>query len=200
MIRKIAATAALLGLSASPAFAHLDPVAHGSFAAGFSHPLFGTDHILAMTTVGLWASLLAKTTDRQALFLVPAAFVGTMIIGFAAALLNLPLPFVEPVILASVVAIGLLAAVALDVRTVAAMAMAGFFAFFHGHAHGGEIGAAGALTYAAGFTLATVLLHAAGLAAGLSLGSAFGTASGRKAARVAGAAAAFGGVWLALAG
>ncbi|WP_187969767.1 HupE/UreJ family protein [Aquibium microcysteis] len=200
MIRKLAATAALLGLTASPAFAHLDPVAHGSFAAGFSHPLFGTDHILAMVAVGLWAALLAQATDRRALWLVPSAFVGTMILGFAAAMLDLPLPFVEPVILASVVVIGLLAAVALNVRTVLAMAMVGFFAFFHGHAHGGEIGEAGAWSYAVGFAVATALLHAAGVAAGLLLGKAFGTASGRLATRLAGGAAALGGIWLALAG
>lgn len=200
MIRKLAATAALLGLTASPAFAHLDPVAHGSFAAGVSHPLSGTDHILAMVAVGLWAALLAQAADRRALWLVPAAFVATMILGFAAAMLNLPLPFVEPVILASVVVIGLLAAVALNVQTVLAMAMVGFFAVFHGHAHGGEIGDAGAWPYAVGFAIATALLHAAGVAAGLALGKAFGTASGRLATRLAGGAAALGGIWLALAG
>ena len=45
-------------LTASPALAHLDPSEHGSFAAGFTHPLFGTDHVLAMIAVGLWAALL----------------------------------------------------------------------------------------------------------------------------------------------
>src|SRR5690606_19933691 len=128
----------------SPAWAHLDPAEHGSFMAGATHPLFGTDHILAMVAVGLWAALLAQSTDRRALWLVPLAFVGTMIAGFAAAMMNLPLPFVEPAILASVIVIGLLATVALNVPAAAAMAMVGFFAFFHGHAHGGEIGAAGA--------------------------------------------------------
>jgi urease accessory protein len=200
MIKTSAAAVALLAASTLPAFAHLDPGEHGSFAAGFSHPMFGTDHILAMLAVGLWAALLAQATDRRALWLVPAAFVGTMIIGFGAAMLDLPLPFVEPVILASVVVIGLLAAVALNVQTVLAMAMVGFFAFFHGHAHGGEIGEAGAWPYAVGFAVATALLHAAGVAAGLLLGKAFGTASGRLATRFAGAAAALGGVWLALAG
>ncbi|MER2632332.1 MAG: HupE/UreJ family protein, partial [Rhizobiaceae bacterium] len=33
---------------ALPAFAHPDAAAHGSFAAGFAHPLSGPDHILAM--------------------------------------------------------------------------------------------------------------------------------------------------------
>ncbi len=200
MIRKSAATAALLALTATPALAHLDPVAHGSFAAGFSHPLFGADHVLAMVAVGLWAVLLSQATDRRALWLVPAAFVGTIAAGFVAAMLALPLPFVEPVILASVVVIGLLAAVALNVAVLPAMAMVGFFAFFHGHAHGGEIGEAGAWPYAAGFAIATALLHAAGVAGGLLLGKALGGAGGRLVTRLGGGAAALGGLWLAMAG
>lgn len=195
MIRKSAIAAALLAGSTLPAFAHLDPVEHGSFMAGFSHPFFGTDHILAMLVVGLWASLLAT---RKALWLVPAAFVGTMFAGFLAAMAGAPLFFVEPVILASVIVIGLLAAVALSVPVPAAMAMVGFSAFFHGYAHGGEIGAAGATIYALGFSLATAILHAAGIAFGIWLGRAFGANSGRTVARIAGGLAATGGILLAL--
>lgn len=188
--------AAILIAGALPASAHLDPGAHGSLAAGFSHPLFGADHVLAMVAVGLWAALLGG----RALWLVPAAFVAMMSAGFAAALAGAPLPFVEPAILASVVAIGLLAAVALSVPAGAAMAMVGFFALFHGHAHGGELGSAGAFPFAAGFAVATALLHAAGAAAGLGLGRLLAGGAGRIATRIAGALTAAGGVWLALAG
>ena len=188
--------AAILIAGALPASAHLDPGAHGSLAAGFSHPLSGADHVLAMVAVGLWAALLGG----RALWLVPAAFVAMMSAGFAAALAGAPLPFVEPAILASVVAIGLLAAVALSVPAGAAMAMVGFFAFFHGHAHGGELGSAGAFSFAAGFAVATALLHAAGAAAGLGLGRLLAGGVGRIATRIAGALTAAGGVWLALAG
>lgn len=198
MIKRLAAAALILGASIAPAFAHLDPAAHGSFMAGVSHPLFGVDHILAMVAVGLWAALLAQSEDRRALWLVPAAFVGTMCLGFAAALLSLPLPFVEPVILASVVVIGLFAAVALNVPTGVAMIMVGFFAFFHGHAHGGELGAAGALSFGIGFALSTALLHAAGIALGLGLGPILGGGAGRIATRLAGGATALGGLWLVL--
>jgi len=190
----------LLAAGTMPAFAHLDPGDHGSFLAGFTHPLFGTDHVLAMVAVGLWAAMLATSADRRALWLVPAAFVGTMIVGFAAAMIDLPLPFVEPVILASVVVIGLLATVALNVPVAATMAMVGFFAFFHGHAHGGEIGEARAWPYAAGFAVATALLHAAGVASGILLGRALGGSTGRLATRMAGAATAACGIWLAIAG
>ena len=119
-----------------------------------------------------------------------------MAAGFAAALAGLPLPFVEPVILASVVVVGLLAALAVDLRAPLAMALVGFFAFFHGHAHGGELGSAGALTFGLGFAASTALLHAAGMGLGLGFGRG---APGRLAARFAGAAATLGGLWLAFA-
>ncbi|MCO5065335.1 MAG: HupE/UreJ family protein [Rhizobiaceae bacterium] len=171
----------------TPAFAHLNPAEHGSFAAGFSHPLFGLDHILAMVGVGLWASLLGG----RAIWLVPTAFVCTMMIGFAASFTSIGLPFVEPTIAASVVVLGLLAMVALQVPTVAGMAMVGFFAFFHGYAHGGELGEAGALPFMIGFAIATAVLHAAGVGFGLLMGR-----GGRMATRIAGALTALGGLWL----
>jgi urease accessory protein len=196
-MKRLAAAAVVLIASAVPAFAHLDSAEHGSFMAGVSHPLFGVDHILAMVAVGLWAALLAQTEDRRAVWLIPAAFVGTMCVGFSAALLDLPLPFVEPVVLASVVVIGLLAAVALNVPTGIAMALVGFFAFFHGHAHGGELGNAGALAYGVGFAISTAVLHAVGIAFGLGLGRMLGGTTGRIATRLAGGATALGGLWLA---
>jgi len=192
MLKRIGLIFLVLGGGIAPAFAHLDPAAHGSLAAGFSHPLFGLDHILAMVAVGLWAALLGG----RALWQVPAAFVGTMLAGFAVALAGLGLPFVEPVIAASVVVIGLLALVALQVPAAAGMALVGFFAFFHGYAHGGELGSAGALAFCAGFALATALLHASGV----GLGRVAGRATGRWITRIAGGMAALGGVWIAVGG
>jgi urease accessory protein len=192
VLKKSVWTIIALAATATPALAHLDPAAHGSLLAGLSHPLFGPDHVLAMVAVGLWAALLGG----RALWLAPLGFVGAMVLGFGAALLGAPLPFVEPVVLASVVAIGLLAATALNVPAAMAMALVGFFAFFHGHAHGGELGSAGALAFGFGFALATALLHAAGI----GMARLFGGEAGRLAARIAGAAAAAGGLWLAIAG
>jgi|SRR5215217_7292593 len=189
MLKRTLLALALALAATVPAFAHLDPAEHGSFAAGFSHPLFGLDHILAMVAVGLWAA----TQGGRGLWLVPAAFVGTMALGFAAAIAGLPLPFVEPVILASVIFIGIAIALALPIPTAAVAALVGFFAFFHGHAHGGELGEAGAWDFALGFVIATAVLHAAGIALGL-LCARFG---GKVVNRVAGAATALGGLWLA---
>ncbi|AVF04782.1 MULTISPECIES: HupE/UreJ family protein [Devosia] len=192
MLKRSLLTLAISIAATLPAFAHLDPAEHGSFAAGFSHPLFGLDHILAMVAVGLWAA----TQGGRALWLVPAAFVGTMALGFAAAIAGMPLPFVEPVILASVIFIGIAIALALPVPTSAVAAMVGFFAFFHGHAHGGELGGAGAWEFAIGFVIATAALHATGIGAGLMLAQ----FSGKVLTRIAGAATALGGLYLAIGG
>lgn len=192
MLKRSLLTLAISIAATLPAFAHLDPAEHGSFAAGFSHPLFGLDHILAMVAVGLWAAM----QGGRALWLVPAAFVGTMALGFAAAIAGMPLPFVEPVILASVIFIGIAIALALPISTSAVAAMVGFFAFFHGHAHGGELGGAGAWEFATGFIVATTALHAAGIGAGLVLAR----FSGKFLTRIAGAATALGGLYLAIGG
>lgn len=189
-------TTIALSLAASPAFAHLNPAEHGSFAAGFSHPLSGPDHILAMVAVGLWAAMLGG----RALFVVPAAFVSVMLLGFVAGLSGMPLPFVEPMILASVVVLGLLVALALRVPAAAGAVIVGFFAFFHGHAHGAEIGAAAFASYAAGFALSTALLHGAGILMGLGLGRLGARDKAFIAMRVAGGATALAGIALAITG
>lgn len=190
--RRYGAAVAAVVLFTTPAFAHLNPAEHGSLAAGFSHPFFGADHILAMVGVGLWAALLGG----RAVWAVPVAFVLTMTAGFGLAMANVGLPFVEPVIAASVVVLGLLALVALQAPTPIAMAMVGFFALFHGHAHGGELGEAGALPFMAGFALATAVLHATGVGAGLGFSKVTGTTTGRWITRALGGLTALGGLWI----
>ena len=155
----------VLILTPSLAFAHLDPVAHGSFAAGATHPLFGADHVLAMLAVGLWAALLSG----RALWLLPVGFVGAMALGFGAAMAGVPLPAVEPLILASVLILGLLVALAVRMPAIWAVGIVSVFGLFHGHAHGAEIGAATAPQYLAGFAVVTMALHLVGLALGLAI-------------------------------
>ncbi|WP_127145019.1 HupE/UreJ family protein [Pelagibacterium montanilacus] len=195
MHKTILTAIAILAAATAPAFAHLDPVAHGSFAAGFTHPLFGLDHILAMVAVGLWAA----SVGGRALWAVPTAFVVTMGIGFGAAILGMPLPLVEPVILASVIFIGIMIALAMPLPVAGVAGAVAFFALFHGHAHGGEMGEAGALGYAAGFIAATAVLHGAGVALGMVLGG-LARRGGRLATRIAGGLTALGGLYLAIGG
>jgi urease accessory protein len=179
----------LLLAAAMPAYAHVGVGTTSSFAAGFAHPLSGLDHMSVMIAVGLWAAM----KGGKAVWAWPLAFVGVMLAGGALGMLHVPVPFVEPAILASVVTLGLLVAVAIDLPVSTGIAIIGLFALFHGHAHGTEVPEnAGGFEYMAGFAMATALLHGVGIAAGLGLGSRF-----RGVARAAGAACAAIGVGLA---
>jgi urease accessory protein len=151
----------LLGLIATPALAHVGAGSVSSFGAGFDHPISGLDHVAAMVAVGLWAAL----KGGRAIWIWPAAFVTVMLVGGAVGMAQVEVPFVEPAILASVVALGLLVALAIDLPVWIGAAVIGAFAFFHGHAHGMEVPetATGA-EYMAGFAIATALLHLAGIA------------------------------------
>lgn len=155
-----------LCLTTVPAFAHVGLGQVETFSTGVFHPLGGIDHVLAMVAAGLYAARLGGS----ALWLVPLAFVGTMIVGGIVGYTGVPLPLVEAGIGLSVVVMGLAIALGVKLPTVAAMALVGLFALFHGHAHGSE-GAelAQFLPYAIGFLIATALLHMAGIALGLGL-------------------------------
>lgn len=160
------ATLAALGAGIAAAEAHTLGTAGAGLAQGFAHPLGGLDHIVAMVAVGLWAAQLGG----RALWAVPATFVAAMALGAGAGVAGLPLPQVELGILGSLLVLGLLVAGAVRMPAAAGAAIIGFFALFHGHAHGSELPeAASAVLYAGGFVLATALLHAAGVALGLAL-------------------------------
>jgi urease accessory protein len=175
----------------SPALAHTGLEHAFSFASGFAHPWTGPDHILAMVAVGLWAGL----NGGRALWVWPAAFVSVMLVGGALGVASVPVPFVEPGILASVIVLGLLVLTATQLPVALGAALVALFALLHGHAHGGELpSGAAALTYAAGFALATALLHAIGLGIAY-LGRSNG---GKLVVRGAGAAVAAAGVALAI--
>ncbi len=196
MLKRLAITAAALAAATVPAFAHPGHADNGSFIAGFVHPLFGLDHIVVMVAVGLWAA----TIGGRALWIVPASFVGTMVAGYFLSLVGVSLPFAEPMILASVVALGLLIAAAVRLPAAVGAVLVGLFALFHGYAHGSELGVAAALPFGVGFAIATAVLHGAGIGAGLFLGSGkgLGQATGGLVARVLGGLAAAGGLVLAL--
>ena len=161
MSKRLPLTVLSAMLFSTAAFAHPGHGAHveNGFLAGFLHPLTGLDHILAMVAVGLWAAALGG----RAVLAVPAAVVTFMSAGVLAALGGVPLPYVEPMILGSVVVIGLLVAASVRLPVVPAAILIGLFAVFHGHAHGTEMGQSETLVYGAGFLIATVLLHGAGI-------------------------------------
>jgi urease accessory protein len=181
---KILALASLL--IASPALAH-DGHGPGGLAAGFAHPFSGADHMLAMIAVGLFAAL----RGGRAVWAWPLMFVGAAALGFLAARTGVALPLAEPMILASVLVLGLLVAAAAPVAMVPGVALVALFGLFHGQAHAFEAGSQSIAAFAAGFLLASAGLHAAGFSLYRILGQVPG--------RVAGAATFAGGFALALA-
>jgi urease accessory protein len=177
-------------LASSAAQAHLGIGDTNGFGHGFAHPLSGLDHVLAMVAVGLFAAHLGG----RALWLVPLSFVSMMMVGGALGVAGVRLPFAEIGIGLSVVVLGIAVAASYDMATAFAMALVGFFAIFHGHAHGTEMPAsASGLAYGAGFVLATATLHAIGIGIGLLIGK-MSELHGRRVLQAAGSAMALAGV------
>jgi urease accessory protein len=166
-VTRIAAAAAVLLALTGAAAAHTGHGETSGFTHGFMHPVGGLDHVLAMVAVGLYASLLGG----RALWLVPVTFVTVMALGGALGVAGYALPYTEIGIALSVVVLGLAVALRISLPVLAAMALAGIFAIFHGHAHGAEMPQdLSGYEYAAGFLLATALLHGTGIAAGMIAG------------------------------
>ncbi|SEK40956.1 urease accessory protein [Roseateles sp. YR242] len=164
-----AALAAVAAMTPALVLAHAGeglPHDHG-LSAGFVHPFTGLDHLAAMLAVGLWSAL---THQGRRMVAAPLAFAGWLLMG---ALLGAwmsaaggSLPGVEPMVAASVLVLGLVAAARWKLGASASAALVSAFAVFHGLAHGSELQGASAL---AGMVAATVVLHALGLSAGLWL-------------------------------
>lgn len=154
-------------LLASPAFAHTGEGLVGGFMSGFLHPVLGWDHVVAMVAVGLWGAFLRA----PAIYILPIVFPVIMAFGGAAGVVGAPLPFVEAGIALSSIILGLLIAFAVRAPLWLAAIIVGFFAVFHGHAHGTELPqASNAMSFAIGFVLATGLLHLLGIALGVLVG------------------------------
>ncbi|MFA6963025.1 MAG: HupE/UreJ family protein [Opitutaceae bacterium] len=171
MKRPIASRFLKLGavLALLPAIASAHPGHDGGhdlgwdFSGGLMHPLGGLDHLLAMIAVGVWAAQLGG----RARWLVPATFVGVMTIAAAFGQHGLVPVGIEQMIAASLLAFGLLIAMAKRLPLSAGLGLTALFAAFHGFAHGAEIPATSSgLAYGLGFVAATVTLHGLGLALG----------------------------------
>lgn len=156
----------LLFLLPGIAVAHTGVGETVGFAHGFIHPIGGADHLLAMVAVGIWAAQIGG----RALWVVPSTFVTVLILGGILGFSGIAVPFIEEVILISVLALGILIAVAFRFSIIFSAVVVGFFAIFHGHAHGTEMPlAVGAVSYTIGFALSTAILHVAGMALGIVL-------------------------------
>jgi urease accessory protein len=155
--------AALATLLAGPALAHTGHGDAWGFLHGLAHPLLGPDHLLAMLAVGLWSGLVLPGR----VWAGASAFLAAMAAGAGLAWAGIGVPMVEAVILASVLAFGLLAATARRGQaawiTRLSLAAIAAFAAAHGQAHAAEV-AGNAMAYLAGFLVTTAALHLAGIA------------------------------------
>jgi urease accessory protein len=162
------------------AFAHTGQGRAEGLLAGLQHPVSGLDHVLAMVSVGLWGAQLGA----PAVWLLPVTFPMVMALGGMMGLIGLPMPGVEAAIAVSGLALGLAVLAEWRPPLWAAAAIVGFFAVFHGHAHGTELPAgANGLLYSIGFVVATGTLHAVGI----GIGACHRWPWGRLALRAAGA-------------
>jgi urease accessory protein len=184
----VTATTALATLWPSLAWAHTEQGRAEGFLAGLHHPVSGLDHVVAMVSVGLWGAQLGA----PAVWLLPVTFPMVMAFGGMLGLMGVPLPGVEVAIALSGIALGLAVLAEWRPPLWAAAVIVGFFAIFHGHAHGSELppGASG-LLYSIGFVVATGTLHAVGI--GIGVIHRWGW--GRVALRVAGGLVASAGVY-----
>jgi urease accessory protein len=156
-------TAALL-VRASTALAHAQGGQAAGLTTGFSHPWSGLDHVLAMLAVGIWGAQLGN----PALWLLPVTFPMVMAMGAFMGLIGVSIPGVEIGIALSAVLLGSMVSKEIRPKLLMAALLVGFFAIFHGHAHGTELppGQSG-LLYSIGFVIATGCLHGLGIAIGL---------------------------------
>src|SRR5262249_4883433 len=145
-------------MMAGPALAHSEKGEAIDFWTGFTHPLFGLDHVIAMVAVGLWGAFLGA----PALYVLPVVFPLVMAIAGAAGGFGLPLVGIE-----TAIALGAMVAVAAKPPLWVAALLVGGFAIFHGYAHGAELPVgADAISFSMGFVIATGMLHLSGIAFG----------------------------------
>ena len=176
----LVATLFLLLFYSPLADAHVNKHEAAGFFSGLRHPVSGLDHIIAMIAVGLWGAQLGT----PAIWLLPIAFPMVMAFGGMLGLMGIHLPGVEIGIAASAILLGMAVLLELRPKLALAAALVGFFAIFHGHAHGTELPPdESGLLYSMGFVLATGCLHGVGIA----LGTVHRWNWGKAAVRMAGA-------------
>jgi len=144
---------------ASSAYAH-ESGAVGGFITGLLHPVLGFDHLLAMVSVGIISGQL----NGKAIWAVPLSFVLMMLLGGLIGIQEVVLPLVEIAIGLSVLCLGVAIAAYKKFPFLLMMVFVGFFAIFHGHAHGTEMPyISDAVFYSLGFIVGTTLIHIVGL-------------------------------------
>ena len=151
---------ALALLAPVPAFAHEGHSRALGLFSGFAHPFGGLDHLVAMIAVGLWA---ASFGTRRMALLLPGGFLAGMAVGGVVGVFGPAMAVVEYGVIGTAVLLAMAVAVSLRAPVMAAVALVALAGALHGVAHGAEMEAgANVALYAAGFLVATAVLHAAG--------------------------------------
>ena len=152
----------MLALSPATVHAHTGTGETSGFLHGLTHPIHGIDHLLAILAVGLWSS--QQKRSARLFWLLPATFVSFMVLGGLAGMGSIRLPAMETMIALSVFILGLFIAIAIQLPVTLSLLLTGLFAFYHGHAHGGEMPiTATGISYMSGMVLTTCLLHLTGM-------------------------------------
>jgi len=145
-------------------FAHETGDVAGGLGSGFSHPFTGFDHVVAMVAVGIWGTQL----KQPAIWLLPVTFPVVMAFGAMLGVMGVPLPGIEIGIAVSAIVLGTMIAFEITPALWIAAVIVGFFAIFHGHAHGTELpDSVQPLAYGVGFVVGTGILHIIGISIGL---------------------------------
>ena len=88
-----------------------------------------------MIAVGIWGAQLGN----PAMWVLPVTFPMVMSLGAMMGLLGIPLPGIEIGIALSAILLGVMVVGEIRPKLVIAALFVGFFAIFHGHAHGTEL-------------------------------------------------------------
>jgi urease accessory protein len=163
MLRNFLASLSLLLLPLAASAHEGASLPYGSFIAGLTHPVLGLDHFLAMISVGV----LSAQLGGRAIWTLPTTFVLVMAFGGLLGFIDIGLSAIEAGIAISVLALGVAIAADRKLPMSLTMTVVGFFAIFHGYAHGAEMPTvANSVTYASGFLTGTAALHLFGVLLG----------------------------------
>jgi urease accessory protein len=130
------------------------------FSDGFFHPFSGWDHLLVMLSVGV----LAVKNGGNARWQFPLTFLLMMTLGAALGMLGINVEWLETAIAASVLALGFVLCLSLQLPTKWSLALIAGFALLHGVSHGLAL-QHGAIPLL-GMLMASCLLHGLGLLSG----------------------------------
>ncbi len=138
--------------------------AHGSHGsgimAGFTHPIFGIDHAVAIIGIGFIGRLINQS--KWYLFFIP--FLLAMIIGGFLGIDKEATLLIEKIIALSVLFMGLFILFRERISKTIILVCFSIFGFFHGYAHGAEMPQdMNSFVYVSGFSLGALLMTLIGM-------------------------------------